>query len=497
MRAGRNPEEAVGTYTAGRPVLGYPSRMHPLAGRVLAALGRDALAPPGTRIAVALSGGADSVALTLLLGQVAAAGGCVLSGVAHLNHQLRKEAAADQQFCRDFARRLGLPIEVASADVRDRAARERISIEAAGHQERYAFFRRAQEALDADCMATAHTRDDQTETVLMRLLRGAGPGGLAGIHPRAGTVIRPLLDVSHGELRAFLAARGQPFREDATNRDCGVTRNRVRHELIPFLVRRFSGAAVDTVARTADIARHDAAWLDAAAARAEPAVCTVAEDGITIDREALARQPVALARRMIRQALERVAGRACTFARIERVRTLAHPAAAGTLSLDLAGCHVRRLPDRVVVLPRRPRKRTQPPPAFAYRLPIPGEVAVPEAGVALSVERVPADAPLPALTVRGHHVYVDGAQLTNPLVVRNWQPGDALRPLGLHGRKKLQDLFVDRKVIRTARMRVPLVTDRQHGIVWIVGHAIDEAFRAHAGDEGMLILKARSLGEIE
>lgn len=470
--------------------------MHPLADRVLAVLGRDSLAPPGARIAVALSGGADSVALTLLLGDVAAAGGCVLSGVAHLNHQLREDAAADQQFCRDLARRLALPIEVESADVRDRAARERISIEAAGHRERYAFFLRAQEALGADCIATAHTREDQAETVLMRLLRGAGPGGLAGIHPRAGSVIRPLLDISRGELRTFLAARGQPFREDATNRDCGVTRNRVRHELIPFLVRRFSATAVETVARAADIARHDAAWLDAAAARAEPAVCALAEDGIAIDREALARQPVALARRMIRQALERVADRACTFARIERVRMLADPAAAGPVSVDLAGCCVRRFPDRIVLLPRRPRKRTPVSPNFAYHLPIPGEVAVPEAGVALSVERVPADAPLPALTARGNRVYVDGAQLTNPLVVRNWQPGDALRPLGLRGRKKLQDLFVDRKVLRAARMRIPLVTDIQHGIVWIVGHAIGDAFRAHAGVEGMLILKARSLGEI-
>ena len=227
-----------------------PSFLHE---RVLRLIRRERLVPPGRRVLAALSGGADSVALTLLLRELAKEAGFVLVGVAHLNHRLREAADADEQFCRELAASLALPIDVERVDVGQAARRGRISLEDAGHRERYAFFRRAAARLRADRVATGHHRDDQAETCLMRLIRGAGPDGLAGIRPRAGCVVRPLLHVSRSELRTYLAGRGQPFREDETNRDPAFTRNRVRHELIPFLETRFSPSIANVLARTAEI----------------------------------------------------------------------------------------------------------------------------------------------------------------------------------------------------------------------------------------------------
>ena len=471
--------------------------MTPLQDRILHLIRRESLVPTGARVVAALSGGADSVALTLLLRELARTGGFELAGIAHLNHNLRPTADGDQQFCCDLAAQLSLPIEVGSADVRGRSTRERISIEEAGHRERYVFFRRALNAFAADRVATAHTRHDQAETSLMRFLRGAGPGGLSGIHPRSGRVIRPLIDVSRTELRTFLASRGQTYREDETNQDLRVTRNRIRHELIPFLQSRFSASVVETLARDAKIARYDAEWLDAEANRAALTIVKEIEGGVELDRAALVGQPVALARRVAKQAVERVSGRASAFDQVERVLALADAGTSDPEVIDLQGCHVRRFETRLVVRSPRPRNRAPEPDGFAYCLRIPGEVAVREAGVFVSVERATVGTPIGTLAARGGRVCVAGDQLTDPLIVRNWRPGDVIRPLGLRGHKKLQDFFVDRKIAREARQEVPIVTDKHKGIVWIVRHTVGDDFRVSANTEGMLILKVRDFGGAE
>lgn len=470
--------------------------MPSLPDRVREALRREQLVPPGGRVFAALSGGADSVALTLLLREIAPAGGFVLAGVVHLNHQLRAAAAADERFCRELAARLSLPIEVEHADVRGVAAREGISIEAAGHQARYALFERVAGAGRDGRVATAHTRDDQAETYLMRLIRGAGPVGLAGIRPRRGRVVRPLLQVSRGELRAYLDARGQPFRDDETNRDTAVTRNRVRHELIPFLEARFSPSIVDALARGAAIARADAAWIEAAVDAAADTVLTVGAEEATVDAPALRRQPPALARRLARRALEHAGRRRVGFDHVERLLALAGAVGRGGGGADFPGCRVERRGPLLVVRPARrrgaPRRAVEP---FRYELRVPGRVRVPEAGLEISAEQAAVGAPSGRLAARGYTVAVAARDLSPPLVVRGWRPGDALRPLGLRGRKKLQDLFVDRKVARGTRHRVPLVADRGRGIVWVVGHTVADDFRITPATEGMLILKARKLRE--
>ena len=471
----------------------------PLAERVLRAIERDGLIPRGGRVLAALSGGADSVALCTLLAGAAPAGGYRLAGLLHVNHQLRGGAAeADETFCRALAAALDVPIFVERVDVAALARADGVSIEHAGHRVRYAVFERVAGEQRADRVATGHTRDDLAETVLLRLVRGAGPGGLAGIRPRAGRVVRPLLGVSRRELREYLAARGLRYREDESNRDLRLTRNRVRHRLLPLLAREFSPAITKVLAREAEIARADADWIDGVANERAAAVVTFHEGVATVDAEALCAQPPAVARRIARAVLERVSGRGRVgFAHVERFLHLAAaPAAEDDLPArraDVPGGRAERRGAHLVLRPGAPGRCPAPAArGFEYRLDVPGEVAVPEAGLTIAAE--PAAEVPAALRSRGSTVAVAARGLTPPLTVRSWRPGDAFRPLGLGGRKKLQDFFVDRKVARGARGRVPLVTDERRGIVWVVGHAVADDSRVTDGPAGVLILRSGKLG---
>ena len=466
-----------------------------LADRVAASVERQALIPCGGRVVAAVSGGGDSVALLHLLAELAERSLLILAGVAHVNHRLRRPASdEDERFCRDLARRFGVPCLVESVAVADVARARRVSVERAGHHVRHAFFARAAAELGAGRVALGHTIDDQAETVLLRLIRGAGAAGLSGMRPRAGVLVRPLLEVGRAELRRYLADGRIPFREDASNADLRVPRNRVRHELLPQL-RTYSPRVVEALARQADISRADEAWLSRRANEAAADLVSQERGLVVLDAAGLAALPPALARRVARDALARIEPRRreIGFDAIEGVR---RTAAGGPARTDLPDCRVERAAGRVRLVPRRGRTGPAPRPGFAYRLAIPGEVSVPEAGVRVRAEVVEAAAGARAAAVGGRTAVV-ALPAAAPLVVRSWRFGDRYRPLGLGGRsRKLQDLFVDRKVPRDERTRIPLVLDADGRVVWVVGFGIGHDFRAGEGDESVLFLKVSGLGEI-
>lgn len=328
---------------------------------------RHGLVGSGDRVVIGLSGGADSVTLSLLLPGVAREFGASVVALAHLNHQLRPTADEDERFCRELAARLDLPIETERVDVRGLARERRTSLEDAGRIARYAFLKRVVARHSAGYgtghgagrIAVAHTRNDQAETVLLRLFRGAGPVGLAAIFPRAGPVIRPLLDVRRSEVEAFLAAAGVPFREDPTNRDVTIPRNRIRHELLPYLARHVGDGIVDVLARQATIAREDADWLDRAATETARALVLEEGAGASLDIAALGALPPALARRVIRTALTRTAGRRFVgFDHVEAVLALAEISTDGRApraeTIDLPGQRVKRIEGRLTFDPLPP-----------------------------------------------------------------------------------------------------------------------------------------------
>ena len=455
------------------------------------------LASCDTRVVAAVSGGSDSIALVHILRQFDASGALRLTGLVHFNHQLRPSADADERFVRAIADAVGLPVHVERGDVASRAAREKRSREDAGRAARYECFEHARTHFAADAIALGHTRDDQAETFLLRLLRGAGPRGLAGMYPRNGRIIRPLLDCLRQDLRGWLAARQIAFVEDETNGDVSIPRNRVRAELMPLLTSRFNPAIVDVLAGEADLARDAWQAIEPAANEIESRIVKPTTNGHAIDIADLMAIAPALRRVVLWRVMSRTAaGRPVGFEHVAAAMRLID--LDGPATLDAPGQRLERIGASVVLTGRLPGvPAASSANLFWYPLSIPGEVRLAEAGCVVSAE-VHGDtaqrAEPAAVTGRGNVALVRGDLCHGRLAVRNRRPGDRFHPPGLAGRKKLQDYFVDRKVRRGDRDRVPLVVDEADRIVWVAGYGIDEGFQVTDPGQAVLTLKVRPTG---
>ena len=447
------------------------------------------LAGHDTRVIVALSGGSDSVALAHLMRELDVSGELRLSGFAHFNHQLRPSADGDERFCLEAAGALGLPLLVGREDVRTRARKERRSIEDAARTARHTFLEQAREQLDADVVATGHTRDDQAETLLLRLLRGAGARGLAGMHPRRGAIVRPLLECRRAELRAHLEVRSIEYVHDESNADVGIPRNRVRVELLPLLEARFNPSVVNVLADESEIAREEWRWMESMADDVGPLVCQREANEWRFDVARLNETPVALGRVIVRRAMvEASGGRPVTFTHVEDGLRLAR---LGGSPYDGPGFRARRFAETLVLTRRTAKVQSS---RFRYPLPVPGEVRSVEGNWIVSAEVGAAQAtPLP---VQGRDVaLVRLDRCRGALTIRSRRPGDRFRPRGLGGRKKIQDLFVDLKIARDQRDLVPLVVDGSDRIVWVAGHCVDEEFCVTDPAQAMIILRLKRAKE--
>ena len=468
--------------------------------RVRLTIRRHALLARGGRVLVALSGGPDSVALAHLLLELQADGELAVAGLAHFNHQLRgAEADADEAFCREMAAALELPIDVGCADVRAAAREAGRSVEDEARERRYAFFEEAAGRLGADAIAVGHSLDDQAETFLLRLTRGSGSRGLAGILPRAGRVIRPLIEIPRADLRQYTQDHGLASRDDASNRDLSIPRNRVRHELIPYLEREFSPGISRLLAREAALAREDEDRLQLEAIElARTIVLRTTGTNIEIDAVGLGSLHPALASRVARHALSQLAaGRFVGFGHVDRLLQLA--GAPDGEAVDFPGQRAFRRGGLIILGPpgSRDRRRGDEEAANSFRFPlsIPGEVTLDNQGWAVSARRIETLADSPGHGPgRGDEVAVAADPLTLPLAIRARWRGDRFRPLGIGHRKKLQDFLVDRKIPREIRDSLPLVVDNDDRIVWVVGESVAEDFRVTEPSRGVIFLKARRLG---
>jgi tRNA(Ile)-lysidine synthase len=308
---------------------------------------RHELCPPDARLLVALSGGSDSVALTCILQDLAENLGFSVAALAHLNHRLRPASAADEDFCRQFAAERRLPIVVDAVDVQTYAESERLSIEEAARRARYTFLHRAAADLGADRIAVGHTRDDQAETLLLKLIRGAGPAGLGGIYPRRGVLIRPLLDVSRAELRDHLAGRSQGWVEDESNEWMGNPRNRIRHRVLPELDLAYGGAT-RSIARAAGLLREDGHWLDELA-QARFQELALRKNGLMeLEVSALGSDPIPVQRRVLLAAIKEVA--APREVGLEHVETALAVLRNGCDGADLPGCRLELRRGKLVLV---------------------------------------------------------------------------------------------------------------------------------------------------
>jgi tRNA(Ile)-lysidine synthase len=331
-------------------------RLPRLVAAVDRALRAAGMPPPSSTLVVGLSGGADSVALLDALASLRRRRRFRVVA-AHLDHRLRPGSAEDAAFCAELCRALDVPLRVGGADVRARAASEKGGLEQAARRERYAFLRRVRDEESAFAVAVAHTRDDQAETLLLRLLRGAGATGLAGMRPRSGDVVRPLLGVSRDEVLAHLRERGLEWREDPSNADTAHRRNRVRHELVPYLEERFNPGIRASLARTAAVLADEEAHLRGEADGLLAVAAREDEGSLVLRRQGLADAPTAVARAAIRQALARAGGLARVGAvHVDGILRLARAKAPSGRRLPLPGGREARFTRDDVRIEKRTRR---------------------------------------------------------------------------------------------------------------------------------------------
>jgi tRNA(Ile)-lysidine synthase len=415
--------------------------------------------PPDSTIVSALSGGADSTALLHALCAEARPRGLRVVA-AHLDHRLRDDSADDAAFCLTLCASLGVPLRRARADVAARARRDGDGLEQAARLERHAFLRRVRDEEDALVVALAHTRDDQAETVLLRLLRGSGRRGLGAMRPRARSLWRPLLAVSRADVVAHLEAAGLAWREDPSNRDLRIARNRVRHELLPYLEDHFNPHVRATLARSAEVLAEESDALALAAARLVRRARTEDAGGPALSRAVLRAAPPAVAALAIRRLLAEAGGlRDVGASHVRRLLGFVNvPEASGRL-LPLPGGRSALVRFDRLVIARAPSPATP----FVLTLDVPGRVDLPD-GRTLRAEEAsaPASGSGSDATVAASH----------PLEVRTRRPGDRIRSRGRD--ISLKRFLLDRRVPADLRPGLPLVADGSR-VVWVPGLPVEPA----------------------
>jgi tRNA(Ile)-lysidine synthase len=500
----------------------------PFEQRALEAIRRSRKILPGARVAVAVSGGADSVALLRILETLANELGITLI-VAHLNHSLRgSESAEDAKFVENLAGERNLRFVQRTQDVAAVAEREGWNLEDAGRRVRRRFFGELVERGIADQLAVAHTADDQAETVLAHLMRGTGMTGLGGIHPAAGPVVRPLLEMRRQDLRDYLRSLDQQWREDSTNSDTRRMRARIRKDLLPLIERDFSPAIVAHLNELARFAREEEEFWTALVEERFQALTRNSDEGVSIASSDLLSPPASLheipqenssalpvaaqakqtagplltvTERLIRRIYEAVQGDRSELSakHVEQIIHLANHLKSGCSAELPRGIVVRREFDELIFarvdnLAPRPRKETtKRANAYQYEVALPlsetSSVTVAELGKRLSLNLI--DWPsAQSDTIRDLQA-LDADLLRSPLILRNWRPGDSFRPRGRRDERKLKQMLRAGRVPVSQRGTWP-VLESGGQVVWALGMApADECSAKAATRKGLLILEEK------
>ena len=454
------------------------------------------------RVAVGLSGGADSVALVCALAARREELGLVLHA-AHLHHGLRgAEADGDLEFARGLAAGLGLPFHEERVDVAEEAREDRAlskaaeSIEEAARRVRYSWFQKLLSEVPLDAIATAHTLDDQAETVLAKFLRGAWTEGLAGIAAKLefaeGAIVRPVLGATRGEVERFLYELGQNWREDSSNRDVGFTRNRIRHELLPVL-EGWNPRLREHLAQMAALAQDEEAWWQDEMARLAPqllmqgrpvrgggrAAGVVEAPCVAVEAARFAALPAAVQRRLLRYAAAQL-GAAPDFPATEALRRTALSGRAGqrlelTQGLRAERSH-RELRLTLGADSEAGVGAAEPTPE--YEGTVPGAIDGPAFGVFLRLELRP--------EARGKDAGGRGSGMPRTAILRNWRPGDRVRLRYSAGLRKVKEVLDRLRVTGSGRRLWP-VLELEGRIVWMRGAEVEP--------EPGLVIEARFASE--
>ena len=474
-----------------------PNKSGPFVFKIRDTIRKHRMLAPGDRVLVAVSGGPDSVCLLNVL-QVLSRELEISLHIVHLDHMFRgAESAGEARFVADLAEKLRIPATVEAIDVAEYCREHGISAQTGAREVRYAFLARVAAGAGASRIATAHTANDQAETLLLRMLRGAGLSGLSGIPPVRDNIIRPLIAVTKAEVLEHLRSAGIEFVSDPSNANPVYARNRIRMELIPLL-KQFNPRIVETLAAEAALLRDEDEAAEARLAIEADSVMTREGEHVVLARGKFNALSKALQRRLLRKAAESAAGGPVdlSFVQAEEILSFLSFAQTGRRMDVPGGLAIEREYERFVITAAGENT------GFGRGLLVPGRTEIPEAGllVETAILEKPdqaAQLPLPKAGLEENNFWqaqFDYDKINAPLEVRTRRSGDWFRPSGMGGKsKKLHDFFIDAKVPRQRRERVPLLATPS-AILWVVGFRLDERFRPDADTKNVLTVTVRARG---
>lgn len=452
--------------------------------RVRGTIEKHGMLKKGDTVILAVSGGVDSVALLHVMNSLKSIYKVTLH-VAHLEHGIRgEESIGDMKFVEKLCDELSVPLSTRSADVPDLARSRGLSLEAVARKVRYAFLEELAEEIGASKIATGHNANDQAETLLINLVRGAGMAGLSGIRPAMkDKIIRPLIETPREEIEAYIAEKDLEFRVDSTNQDENLERNRVRKTLIPLIESEFNPGIVLSLARSASVFSTMNQYL-ADQAKEVLDKHTRTEDGrTTIELEEFGDIPEAVKLFTLYTVVRSFEEdeQVVSYDILKAVLNLAVRSRSGS-RLDIgSGIMAMKEFDKLVIgrdlaLINR----------YDVRLDVPGTTSVKAAECTFETE-ILKDRPGTGEIYRsGDTAYFDFGEIDLPLIARSWREGDKFVPFGLSGTKKVHDIFVDEKVPASRRAFVPIICDSD-GVIWVAG--VRRADRARITDDTRTILK--------
>jgi tRNA(Ile)-lysidine synthase len=437
---------------------------------------------PGEKILVGVSGGPDSVCLLHILNRLAREMDLCLH-IVHINHGIRKkESKREEKFVHNLAQMMGLPITVKSLDVPSYARRKKLTLEEAARDMRYRVFESLARKLNAKKIALGHTASDQVETVLMHFLRGSGPQGLSGISPvrklGASSIIRPLIEVNREEILHYLKKNNLTFCLDSSNKRTEYFRNQIRLKLLPLLRENYNKSIDQAVLRLAEILKEENSYWERVVERVFSKVISLELGKILVDFKKFLRYNVVIQRRV----LYRLFGGIVSLRQIEAIRSLAEKSPQGKMVYLGKKYRVRKEGDFLIFSspPERGKRK------FSYPIRVPGKNEIGELNLTLNTRIVDFH---PVSERRGNTVYFDVDKINlKSLMLRNRREGDRFTPFGLKGTKKISDFFIDSKIPRHLRDRIPLLVEGED-ILWVVG------FRR--GDKARVTEKTRKILEVE
>ena len=434
----------------------------------------------GDRVLACVSGGPDSIALLHLLVELCRYYDIEIF-VAHLNHMLRgKEADADAEFVRKTADDLSLPFIAEKIDVKNIAKTRCMSIEEAAREARYDFYSRAAGKLNADKIATGHTRDDQAETVLMRLLKGSGSLGLSGIpyKRRFGDfwIIRPLLDATRKEIERYLKANRIPSRTDASNLETVYFRNKIRNALIPVLERYFNPNIKEGLSSMAATLSDESSFLTDLAAKKLKRIGRRTKRDMELRTKDFTREHVALQRLIVRQVIAGLKGdlKSISYRHWQGIEAIIKGSEAKSINLP-GGIKAIKNRGKLIFTTKHRQQANPGRPGKAVTLKVPGDAFIPELGIRIKAEVVKSRPDFKNKKTKNIE-YANGDLAGSRLSIRTRRAGDRMKPLGMTCYKKLHDIFIDDKIALKRRNRVPIVISRNK-ILWAAGVKLSDEFR--------------------